>query len=282
MNILTFDLEEWFHLLDHKGTKTEKEWNAFPERIRHNTDRILELLGHHHQKATFFCLGWIARKYPEILRKIVAEGHEIACHSDMHQLVYEQTPEHFREDLRVAIRSIEDACGRKVITFRAPGFSITNEVLWAFDILAESGIKIDSSIIPTGKKHGGFPYLRKAEPAIIRKNGIEILEFPMSTIKIARIQFRFSGGGYFRLLPYFLIKQLMEKSDYMLTYFHPRDLDPGQPMIKDLPVYRKFKAFVGLNNAEKKLSAWISEYPFINMETAVTLVDWDKVPVINL
>ena len=282
MNILTFDLEEWFHLLDHQSTKTEMEWNAFSERIRKNTDRILELLGRHQQKATFFCLGWIARKYPDVIRKITAEGHEIACHSDMHQPVYEQTPAHFREDLRSAIGSIEDACGKKVITYRAPGFSITTEVLWAFDILAESGILIDSSIFPARRTHGGFPFIDKAQPSIIHKNGIEIKEFPINTFRIAGKPIIFSGGGYFRLIPYFFIRRISEKSEYILTYFHPRDMDPGQPTIKDLPVYRKFKSSVGLNSAEKKLSHWLSEFPFINMETAVNRITWDQVPIIHL
>ena len=157
MRILTFDLEDWYHLLDHSSTKGEDQWNRFPSRFLPNVDRILNLLDKHSIKATFFCLGWIARKYPAILKNIASLGHEIGCHSDMHQLVFEQSRSEFGKDLDVALKSLEDTIGKKVTSFRAPGFSITENTPWAFECLINAGIEIDSSIFPADRAHGGFP-----------------------------------------------------------------------------------------------------------------------------
>ncbi|HLP72556.1 MAG TPA: polysaccharide deacetylase family protein [Bacteroidales bacterium] len=282
MNILTFDIEEWFHILDNDSTRSEKQWSRYESRIHNNTERIFGILERHRLKATFFCLGWIARKYPEIIKRIDRAGFEVACHSSMHQLVYEQTPEQFRHDLMEGLSILEDTIGKKVITYRAPGFSITENCKWAFEILAENGIQNDSSVFPAERLNGGLPTYAERNPSLIRAGRNIIREFPINTKKILGKPFVFSGGGYFRLFPYFLIKKWTSETDYVMSYLHPRDFDHDQPVIEELPAGRKFRSYIGLKGAERKLSKWLSDFEFIDMRTAAKRINWNEARVINL
>ncbi len=280
MKILTFDIEEWFHILDNKSTKTENEWNRFPSRIEENVVRILDLLERKNQSATFFCLGWIAQKYPEVVRKVAEKGHEIGCHSHMHQLVYELTPGQFKEDLRRAIHSIEDAVGKKVTSYRAPGFSVTPSCPWFFEALAEQGIEVDSSIFPAPRAHGGYPGFGAARPVQVQTTRGIIKELPINIKTIFGKPIIFSGGGYFRIIPLPLLRSWIRDAHYVMTYFHPRDFDPDQPRIDDLSTIRKFKSYVGLNSSLAKLDAILDECRYIDLRTAVASVDWNKTKVI--
>jgi len=282
MNILSFDLEEWFHILDNDSTRTEKDWLQYDDRLLANMERIFELLNNNHLKATFFCMGWIARKYPDIVRRIDSCGYEVASHSNMHQLVYELNEREFREDLKNSISIIENITGKKVRAYRAPGFSFTEENKWVFDVMNENGIEIDCSIFPAKRAHGGIKNFGASEPAFIEVNGVRIKEFPINIFSFLGYNMVFSGGGYFRLFPYFITKRLMKKSDYVMTYFHPRDFDPYQPVIKPMPLYRRFKAYYGLKGAFKKLENLVKDFKFISLKEADTLVDWNRVKVITL
>jgi len=279
VNILTFDIEEWFHILDNSSTKTEKDWDKFEERIYLNMDRIFRLLDDTNSKGTFFCLGWIARKYPDIIKRIDAEGYEIGTHSDLHQLAYEQSKEEYKNDLERSIKSLEDIIGKKVISYRAPGFSLKEENKWVFDVLAENGIEIDCSVFPAKRSHGGFEQFGIAEPCLINVNGHTLKEFPINLSNIMGNKLIFSGGGYFRLLPYPMIKQMATKTDYLMTYFHPRDFDPEQPMIKELSLVRKFKSYYGLGSCYGKLKSFLDDFRFIDLKEANERVNWDEVPV---
>ncbi|MFH2142865.1 MAG: polysaccharide deacetylase family protein [Bacteroidota bacterium] len=282
MNILTIDIEDWFHILDNPSTKGEIEWSNFESRLEMNLERIFQLLAKDKIKATFFCLGWIAEKYPQIIRKIANAGYEIGCHSYMHQLVYEQSRNEFKNDLVRALHLLEDLSGRKINVYRAPGFSFTEKTKWAFEVLAECGITTDSSIFAANRGHGGYPEININEPAIIEYNGIKIKEFPISYYSVIGKKILFSGGGYFRLFPYSLIKQYTNKSKYVMTYIHPRDFDPGQPMIKDLQLIRKFKSYYGLKSAFSKFEKWLTDFEFIDIKTANDSLEWEKVPLIIL
>lgn len=282
MNILTFDIEEWFHILDHADTKTEKEWSNFEYRLDANMDRIFELLNRKNQKATFFCLGWVAREFPHILKKIHSYGYEIATHSDKHQLAYEQTKQEFCSDLELSIKSIEDTTGVKVTSYRAPGFSIMEKNKWVYEELIKRGIEVDCSIFPAKRSHGGFESYGEAKPSILSINNQEIKEFPINLYPIGNKNLIFSGGGYFRLLPYFMIKNMMNKSDYVMTYFHPRDFDPTQPMIENLSMARKFKSYYGLKSSFTKLEKLISDFEFIDLNEANNRTNWSKVKKIQL
>lgn len=282
MNILTFDIEEWFHILDNDSTKTEKEWNNFESRIHANMNRIFEMLDKLNIKATFFCLGWIAEKYPEIIREIDRRGYEVACHSSRHQLIYEQTPVEFKEDLLKSLKILENITGKKVVSYRAPGFSLTENCKWAFDILAEAGIKYDSSVFPAQRFHGGFPSFPGSEPAFIEINGSKILEFPINVIKVAGKNIVFSGGGYFRFFPYWLIKYWTHQSPYLMTYLHPRDFDATQPTIEGLSFPRRFRTYYGIKSARLKFEKWTSDFDFLDIQSAIQTIDLSKIKTVQL
>lgn len=282
MNILTFDIEEWFHLLDCDDTRGQKMWEKFEVRIHDNVDRILDILNRHSTRATFFIIGWIAKTYPEVVKKI-AERYQIGCHTMNHQLVWQQSREEFRDDVDSGIKLLQDITGKPVEAFRAPGFSIRESEAWAFEILNDLGVKWDCSVFPAKHAHGGMPSYNRAIPSIISYNGINMKEFPVSYKTIVGKHIIFQGGGYFRLCPYTLIKRWSKQTDeYMLSYLHPRDLDPGQPMIKSLPVSRKFKSYVGLKGAQAKLERWLNDFKFVDIAEADQQVDWEKAPKVIL
>lgn len=282
MNILTFDIEEWFHLLDNDSTRSEEQWKGFEVRIYENMERIFRILEEAETKATFFVIGWIAKTYPDIVRQI-ASKYQVGSHTMNHQLVWQQSREAFKEDVSSSIKLLEDITGQKIEAFRAPGFSIRESEGWAFETLAELGVTTDCSVFPAHHAHGGMPTYPGKEPAIIQYGGYEIKEFPVTFKTLGGKHVIFSGGGYFRLFPYPLIKRWTEESsDYLLSYIHPRDLDPGQPMIKELSLARRFKSYVGLRGAERKFRQWLTDFKFMDIETASELIDWGNVPKITL
>jgi peptidoglycan-N-acetylglucosamine deacetylase len=282
MKILTFDIEDWFHVLDNAETATPNDWLKFSPRIEAGVDRILHLLDDTGQSATFFCLGWVAQKYPDVIKNIVREGHHLATHSYEHQLAYKQTRGMFEEDLRRSIETLEEISGNKIDTYRAPGFSITDSNLWAFEILGKFGIKTDCSVFPAGRAHGGLPKYSYAEPSIIKYNDFIFRSFPINTAKIFGRDIVYSGGGYFRLLPEWYINRRFSIDNYVMTYFHPRDFDPDQPIIPGLSFLRRFKSYVGLNTSFQKLENLLRTHNFMNVELALRTVDWSSVGTVDL
>jgi polysaccharide deacetylase family protein (PEP-CTERM system associated) len=282
MKILTFDIEEWFHILDNKETKSVSEWGKFESRIELGMNYIYDILNKSNVSATFFVVGWIAEKYPEIVREISNQGYEVGSHTHLHQLVYEQDRKVFYNDVEKSIKTLEDCTGKKVTSFRAPGFSITENNKWAFEVIHELGITKDSSIFPAPRAHGGFPSYNQSIPSIIEYNGIKIKEFPINYQSILGKPFIFSGGGYFRLLPYRLIERFTINSNYVMTYFHPRDFDFDQPIVPGLSTSRRFKSYVGLKKCNSKLEQWISDFKFIDLNTADQIINWNESPIVKL
>jgi peptidoglycan-N-acetylglucosamine deacetylase len=282
MHILSFDIEEWFHLLEHDAVRHEKSWASFDRKLPHMLQRILDLLDECGAKATFFCLGWVAREYPELIRDIAGQGHEIGSHSDLHTLIFEQSPDEFRDELRRSKDSLEQVTGRSVRAFRAPGFSLVPRCAWAFDVLVEEGFEVDCSVFPARRAHGGFPNFGSARPLRIRTASGDLREFPMNTSELAGRTIVFSGGGYFRLLPLPLLQRLWRQSDYTMTYFHPRDFEPDQPFLPGLGPVRRFKSYYGLKRSTDKLRAILREFPFESVEAAEGKIDWSNVPVVEL
>jgi peptidoglycan-N-acetylglucosamine deacetylase len=281
--VLSFDIEDWFHILDNASTRSEAEWSAFAPRIDGNVDRILDLLAGTGQKATFFTLGWMARRHPQVVRRIADAGHEIACHSDMHQLVYDLGPGRFRADLATGISSLEDAVGQKITAFRAPGFSVrSSEARWFFEALVEAGIEIDCSIFVGRHGHGGMSNFPASGPCRVTANGGIIKELPMCAANIAGRPVVFSGGGYFRLLPYAVIRRLAAKQPYLMTYFHPRDFDPEQPVVPGLSPLRRFKSYYGLDTSLAKLRQFLCEFAFTDVRDAAAAVKWERVPEVHI
>ena len=282
MNIITFDTEEWFHLLDNDSTRTEAEWVHFEKRIEGNVGRILDILDSTNTKATFFIIGWVAKTYPDLVRRI-SEKYQIGSHTMNHQLVWQQSRQEFKDDVETSIKLLEDITGKKVTCFRAPGFSIRESEGWAFETLHDLGIEVDCSVFPAHHAHGGMPNYGTPGPSIIEYNGVKMKEFPIVYRNVGSHHIIFSGGGYFRLIPYSILKKwTSECPDYLMSYIHPRDLDKNQPMIKELNYFRRFKSYYGLQGAERKLRNWLTDFDFVDLQTADSMVDWDKAPVVKL
>lgn len=281
MNILTFDLEDWFHILDFNETAKPEQWLNFGSRLEVNTDRILNLLEKKNLRATFFCLGWVAQKFPALIKKISLK-HEIACHSMNHQLLQFQSRTEFVNDLKEATHLLEDITGNKIISYRAPGFSLDKKHYFVFEELQKLNYKIDCSIFPAKRNHGGISNFEYQKPCRIVGDNFDLLELPLNTTKIFFRKIVFSGGGYFRLLPYSFIKSQMKKTNYVMTYFHPRDFDPTQPMLKGLPFKRKLMSYSGLNSSYAKFERLLNDFDFISVDQAEKLIAQTKLPSVNL
>ncbi len=280
MNILTFDIEDWYNC---DFISEDFDWEKWEYRIPLMLYPILDELDCRGLKATFFCLGWVAEKHPEVIREIDSRGHQIGCHSYQHELSSRFTPEQFVEDTMKAKILIEDIIGKEIDCFRAPGFSITVHNTWAIDKLVEMGFRYDSSVFPAAHDYGGMPHYGQAEPALLRTSaGAEIKEYPINIHSVFGKNIVFSGGGYFRFFPYWFIRRLGNKSDYMMTYFHTRDFDVEQPMVKRLPMRRKFKSYVGIRGAWKKWNHLLDDFEFVNLEQADKKIDWSKTRVIDI
>lgn len=262
VNALTFDVEDWFHILDI-GIESE-QWGTMESRVERNTLKLLSILDLYKVKCTFFVLGWIADRFPKLVKKIDSLGHEIASHGYWHKLAYEQTPDEFRSDIRKSKRLLEDIIGKKIYGYRVPGFSITEENLWAFDIIGEEGYLYDSSVFPAPRGHGGL----KNAPTQTYKLSSGIWEFPISTIRLFRFNIAYSGGGYLRFFPYRMIKWALKRNNKKnipaIVYLHPRDIDPNQPRLK-MPINRYFKSYINLRSTEKKINFLLKDFKFTKM-----------------
>lgn len=280
MNILSFDIEDWYNC---DFITSDLNWEKYEVRIYEGVERILKELETKNLKATFFCLGWIAKKHPDVIRWIHAKGHHIGCHSYQHELSFRFDRNGFKQDTEKSKKLIEDLIGESIDAFRAPGFSITEQNIWAFEVLTELGFEYDCSIFPAKHDYGGFVSYGKAEPAILHlANGMQLKEFPINIQHVFGKEFVFSGGGFFRLFPYSLIRHWAQKSPYIMTYFHTRDFDPGQPMIDSLPMMRKFKSYVGLSTSFTKFQKLLNDFEFVSVKDADKLIDWETVRQIEL
>lgn len=281
MKVLTFDIEDWFHLLDNSQTASENSWVQFESRIDSGVERILDSLNNRNQTATFFVLGWVAEKYPHIVKKIDDAGHHIGSHSFAHQLAFTQTKAEFEDDLVKSKDIIENILGKSINAYRAPGFSITKNNLWAFESLIEAGFELDSSVFPAGRAHGGFTGFGSDKPMLLNVLGKSLKLFPINSKKIFGKSFIYSGGGYFRLFPLPLLNYWFSNDKYVMTYFHPRDFDPSQPMVPGLNMVRKFKSYVGLSSALSKLDYILAKNQFVSIEQASRMINWNKVKKID-
>jgi polysaccharide deacetylase family protein (PEP-CTERM system associated) len=279
MNILTFDIEDWYNC----DFKIENfMWEKYEIRIYEGVNRILEELEKRNLKGTFFCLGWLAEKHPTIIKEIYKNGHQIGCHSYQHQLSYKFSKEQFLQDTDRAKKLLEDVTGDKINSFRAPGFSIIKSNIDYFEVLINLGFIYDASIFPAFHDYGGLPNFGDNKPFMIETYCGVLKEFPMTVQNIFNKTFVFSGGGFFRLLPYSIIKKFSRDTEYLMTYFHPRDFDPGQPVLQDLSIMRKFKSYVGLKKSFDKFKKYIDDFAFINIEHADSLIDWENSKKIKL
>jgi len=261
-NIFSVDTEDWFHA-NYDGTFFTDELKL-KSTVEQNVDTFLHCFEESDCKATFFVLGSVAEDYPDMIRKIAASGHEIASHGYGHGLVYKQTPEEFKEDIHKSKSILEDIIGKPVLGYRAPSWSITNESLWALDILVDEGFKYDSSIFPTKNFLYGIPDAPRFfyKPTVNGKI-LDILEIPPSTMRFASRNIPFSGGFYFRAMPFYFIDKftsIINKSgNQVLFYLHPREIDPSQPRLK-LSKRDELIHYFGIDGCLNKLLKVITKY----------------------
>lgn len=278
MNILTFDIEDWYN---HDDYTQDFEWDKFEVRVYEGTDKILSALEERNLKGTFMCVGWLAERHPHVIRTISDAGHHIGCHSYQHQLATRFTPEQFKEDTYKAKCLLEDVSGQAVDAFRVPSFSITKANKWTFDILAELGFIYDCSVFPSNHEFGGVPGF-PAVPTIIETPHGDIKEFPINLGKVLGREIVYTGGGYFRVIPYCMLSNMMKKSSYIMSYFHPSDFDPEQPHMPQLSLMRQFKNRVALKGAYKKFKRVIADFEFIDLPTANKMIEWNNCKRIKL
>jgi polysaccharide deacetylase family protein (PEP-CTERM system associated) len=264
MHCLSFDVEEHFQVSAFWSETRRQQWDQLESRVSRNTEKILGLLAQRNVCATFFILGWVAEHCPGLVQSIAAQGHEVASHGYGHELITGQTPKTFREDVRKAKGILEDISGKRVYGYRAPSFSITNDTKWAIPVLIEEGYLYDSSIFPVLHDQYGMP---DATPTIHLLHGEAgcIWEVPPSTTSILWIRLPVAGGGYFRLFPYALLRQLLKKIERtgnpLVMYLHPWELDPEQPRM-DGPFFSRFRHYLNLHKTENRLNALLEDFSF--------------------
>lgn len=292
MNIVTYDIEEWYIEETLYGDRKEKyvEYDDY-------LDRILDILDNNDLKATFFCLGGLSPKYNYIIKKIANRGHEVGCHSNHHYFLNKMTYKDALSDTREALDSIEQVIGQKVLSYRAPAFSIGESNIWVFDVLAECGIERDASVFPAHRDYGGFSSFPTEKPCIIKHNGFTIKEFPICLSKIFNRKFAYSGGGYFRFFPLWYINRQMSLTDYSMTYFHIGDLSLESQTVLTKNEYesyfkekgslinrykRHIKTNLGKKGAFEKMEALLSKQRFLNLAEADVEIDWKDAIIIDL
>jgi polysaccharide deacetylase family protein (PEP-CTERM system associated) len=265
-NALTVDVEDYFHVAALAPSIHRDSWTSRESRVVGSTQRLLDLFEQFDVRATFFVLGWVAEQHPQLVRDISARAHEIACHGYSHQLVYEQSPEEFREETIRSKSLLEDIIGAKVQGYRAASYSIVHKSLWALDTLVELGFAYDSSIFPVHHDRYGIPDAERVPHRISTPGKQSIVEWPLSTARVLGFKLPVSGGGYFRLLPYWLtswglnsINQREQRP--FIFYLHPWEIDPGQPRVSAGWLSR-FRHYTNLEKCEGRLRRLLGEFRF--------------------
>jgi len=260
-NAMTIDVEDYFQVSAFAPYITRSEWDNRECRVERNIQTILALLARHHTQATFFTLGWIAERYPQLVRQIVDSGHELASHGYGHQRASDQSPKDFFNDIDSAKKLLEDLSGQRILGYRAPSFSIGKGNLWAYDSLLEAGYSYSSSIYPIAHDHYGMP----DSPRFAYEVRPGLTEIPITTVRLFERNFPSSGGGYFRLLPYPVTRWLIQRVNTRdqqpgMFYFHPWEIDPDQPRVAGINHKAKFRHYVNLAHTQARLERLLSDF----------------------
>jgi polysaccharide deacetylase family protein (PEP-CTERM system associated) len=269
LNAFTIDVEDYFQVAALAPAISRESWPTREYRVEKNTERLLALLARRGIRGTFFVLGWVAERSPELIRRIAAAGHEIACHGFSHELVYRQSQSVFREETTRSKKFLEDLLGVAVTGYRAASFSITRDSLWALDVLIDLGFQYDSSVFPIRHDRYGIPGAAPEPGVLLAPSKRALVEFPMSAASFMGVQVPVSGGGYFRILPYWVtrtgLRQINETHGRPFTfYLHPWEVDPGQPRV---PVgwFSRFRHYTNLDRCEARLERLLAEFAFGSM-----------------
>jgi polysaccharide deacetylase family protein (PEP-CTERM system associated) len=266
-NALTIDVEDYFQVSAFAPYIRRDEWDTRECRVERNVSRILALLAERDVKATFFTLGWVAERYPQLVRRIVEGGHELASHGHGHQRASDLSPAEFRADITRAKSMLEDLSGQPVLGYRAPSFSIGKGNLWAFDELARAGYSYSSSIYPIAHDHYGMP----DSPRFAHRVSSGLLEVPVTTLRMMKRNLPSSGGGYFRLLPYALSRWMIgqvnrQDRESAIFYFHPWEIDAGQPRVVGIDAKTRFRHYVNIPRMESRLQNLLADFRWGRMD----------------
>jgi polysaccharide deacetylase family protein (PEP-CTERM system associated) len=276
-NVMSIDLEDWFCVYNLSRIIPYADWDRCESRVERNTTRLLELFARHKVQATFFVLGWVADRFPDLVREVERAGHEIGTHGYAHRLLTYMTPEEFRADLMRSLEVLARTATQPVLGFRAPSFSLTAETLWAVKILQEAGLRYDSSVFPVGFHPDYGMVDAELEPHPLAEG---LIELPMGVVEVLGRRVPCSGGGYFRLFPYELTRRLMRRCNAqgrsVMFYLHPWELDPGQPRIPGMSWSTRFRHYNNLERTEERLERLLGDFSFTS---ARALLDERGAPV---
>jgi polysaccharide deacetylase family protein (PEP-CTERM system associated) len=269
LNAFTIDVEDYFQVAALAPAISRESWPTREYRVEKNTERLLALLARRGIRGTFFVLGWVAERSPELIRRIAAAGHEIACHGFSHELVYRQSQSVFREETTRSKKYLEDLLGVAVTGYRAASFSITRDSLWALDVLIDLGFQYDSSVFPIRHDRYGIPGAAPEPGVLLAPSKRALVEFPMSAASFMGVQVPVSGGGYFRILPYWVtrtgLRQINDTHGRPFTfYLHPWEVDPGQPRVQ-VGWFSRFRHYTNLDRCEARLERLLAEFAFGSM-----------------
>ncbi len=271
---MSVDVEDYYQVSAFAKSVDTSEWEQHESRVVENTHRLLNLFSEKKIKATFFVLGWVAEREPQLVKEIHNLGHEVASHGYSHQLIYNQSQEVFKEETIRSKKMLEDLIGEQVLGYRAASYSITKRNLWALDILYEAGFVYDSSIFPIRHDRYGIADAETVPHKLATPNGSELVEFPLTTRRIGKLNIPVAGGGYFRLYPYFLTRHFLKavnkkQDEQFVFYLHPWEVDPQQPRI-EASWFSKFRHYNNLEKCESRLNHLINDFNFTTMKSVLT------------
>lgn len=262
-NAMSIDLEDWFCVANLSGVISRDDWDTCELRVAESSRRILELLDRHQVHATFFVLGWVAERLPDLIREVEARGHEIASHGYSHRLLTAMTPEEFEDDLQRSLEVMQRCVSSDILGFRAPSFSVTKKTWWALDVLARNGMQYDSSIHPIGMHPD---YGIATAPLGIHELNSSLTEVPVSCAEVLGRRIPCGGGGYFRLYPYHLTRMLLRMCNRQgrpgIFYLHPWEVDPGQPRVHGLPRFKRFRHYHNLDRTLDRFNTLLRDFKF--------------------
>jgi polysaccharide deacetylase family protein (PEP-CTERM system associated) len=267
-SIFSVDVEDWFHILDFPSAPDISQWNSLPSCVERNFGRLLDIFTEKDVRVTFFFLGYIAERYPHLVREAQKRGHEIASHGYAHRLIYTMTPQAFLEDATKSKAILESITGEAVLGYRGPGFSVTADTPWFFETILKAGYRYDSSVFPAPRQHGGLD-TDHYSPHLVSG---QLMEFPITVTNVLGQRLCFFGGGYLRLFPYAVVRQMSRKvlaeNRPVVFYVHPREIDPTHPRLRLSPI-RAFKSYVNLHSTEPKLRRILDEFEVTTFATFI-------------
>jgi polysaccharide deacetylase family protein (PEP-CTERM system associated) len=282
-NAFTVDVEDYYHVSAFTGSVRKDQWQTFESRVERNTHRLLDMLDERGIRGTFFVLGWVGERHPQLVREIRARGHEVACHGFSHDLVYNQTREVFREETLRSKGFLEDTLGEPVLGYRAASYSVTRRSLWALDVLAEAGFTYDSSIFPINHDRYGIASAPRFPFRVELGGGASIREFPLTTVRWSGISWPVAGGGYFRLLPYVYTRSGLARvnsHDHVpaVFYLHPWEIDTGQPRLRGSRL-SVFRHYTNIERCEARLTRLLADFQWAPMCDVLDKLTLERLPV---